>query len=299
MNSITKQTTGPSGYIPRMSVLRRVSRKVDKSIFGYGMIEPGDRVLIGVSGGKDSATLVHQLGVRQEKYAIPFTAHALYIRTEYAEVDDRNRLAELCESVAVPLHEREISVSGRLKGGRSMNCHWCSTQRRTELLRFAAEHGFQRIALGHHMDDILETFLMNLTRKGEISTMLPCLRYDRYPQWVIRPLAWVTEEETTLYARAIGYEAVRCRCGFDESSHRKVIRRALEGIIDVEGEGARARMMQALHRVQLRYMPVLSANVPDRDDSGYDGDPAEHRADGNPLENRTDPDSGPISTETG
>ena len=138
-----------------------------------------------------------------------------------------------------------------------MNCHWCSTQRRTELLRFADEHGFQRIALGHHMDDILETFLMNITRKGEISTMLPCLRYDRYPQWVIRPLAWVTEAETDAYAREIGYEAVRCRCGYDELSHRKVIRKALEAIIEAEGEGARERMMHALHNVEPRYMPSL------------------------------------------
>ena len=239
-----------------MSALtRRISRKIDKSIFGYGMIQPDDRVLVGISGGKDSATLVHQLGMRQNGFVIPFRVEALYVRTEYAEVEDHHRMVELCESVGVRLHEREISVSGRLKEGRRMNCHWCSTRRRTELLRFADEHGFHRIALGHHMDDILETFLMNLTRKGEISTMLPCLRYDRYPQWVIRPLAWVTEAETTEYAREIGYEAVRCRCGFDELSHRKVIRRALEAIIEAEGEGSRERMMHALHNVEARYMP--------------------------------------------
>lgn len=236
---------------------RRVSRKIDKSILGYGMLTAGDRVLIGVSGGKDSATLLHQLGMRQTDYVVPFTAEALYIRTEYAEIDDTGRLAALCESVNVPLHEKTISVGGRLKPGRSMNCHWCSTQRRTELLRFAEEHGFQRIALGHHMDDILETFLMNLTRKGEISTMLPCLRYDRYPQWVIRPLAWVTEAETETYAREIGYEAVRCRCGFDETSHRKVTRRALEAIVEAEGPAARERMMLALHNVEPRYMPAF------------------------------------------
>lgn len=244
------------------SIARRVSRKIDKSIFGYGMITPGDRILIGISGGKDSATLLHQLGMKQRGFSIPFTVEALHVRTEYVEIEDRHRLVELCDSVGVPLHEKEISVSGRLKEGRRMNCHWCSTQRRTELLRFADEHGFHRIALGHHMDDILETFLMNLTRKGEISTMLPCLRYDRYPQWVIRPLAWVTEAETDAYAKEIGYEAVRCRCGFDELSHRKVIRRALEAIIAAEGEGARERMMQALHNVEPRYMPVFEPREP-------------------------------------
>jgi tRNA 2-thiocytidine biosynthesis protein TtcA len=246
---------------------RRVSRKIDKAILGYRMITPGDRVLVGISGGKDSATLVHQLGLRQRGYAVPFTVVALHVRTEYAEIEDQGRLQALCEQAGVRLHEKVISVTGRLKPGRSMNCHWCSTQRRTELLRFAEAHDVDRIALGHHMDDILETFLMNITRKGEISTMLPCLRYDNYRQWVIRPLAWVTEQETDAYAREIGYEAVRCRCGFDDRSHRKVIRRALDAIIEAEGEGARERMMQALHNVNARYMPHL---VP-RDTDGAEG----------------------------
>jgi tRNA 2-thiocytidine biosynthesis protein TtcA len=232
-----------------------VSRKIDKSIFGYGMIRPGDRILIGISGGKDSATLVHQLGTKQDGFTIPFSVEALYIRTEYARVEDHHRMVELCNSVGVPLHERRISVTGRLKEGRRMNCHWCSTQRRTELLRYADARGFQRIALGHHMDDILETFLMNLFRKGEVSTMLPCLRYDRYPQWIIRPLAWVTEAETDAYAREIGYEAVRCRCGYDELSHRKEIRKILDTIVEVEGEGARERLMRALHTIRPAYMP--------------------------------------------
>ena len=123
------------------SIVRRISRKIDKSIFGYGMITPGDRILIGISGGKDSATLLHQLGMKQHGFSVPFTVEALHVRTEYAEIDDRHRLVELCDSVGVPLHEKEISVSGRLKEGRRMNCHWCSTQRRTELLRFADQHG--------------------------------------------------------------------------------------------------------------------------------------------------------------
>ena len=244
------------------------------------MIRPGDRVLVGISGGKDSATLLHQLGMRQNAFVIPFTVEALHVRTEYAEIEDRHRLVALCDSVGVALHEKVISVSGRLKPGRTMNCHWCSTQRRTELLRFAEANGFDRIALGHHMDDILETFLMNLTRKGEISTMLPCLRYDNYRQWVIRPLAWVTEAETGEYAAEIGYEAVRCRCGFDELSHRKVIRRALDAIIEAEGEGARSRMMRALHNVNTRYMPVLGGH--ETDSPAGDGPASDGPASENP-----------------
>jgi len=237
-------------------IIRTVSRRIDKAIFGYGLINPGDRVLIGLSGGKDSVTLAHQLALKARGYSIPFEVAAVHIRTEYADLVGIERLRELARSVDLPFEQIEISVSGRLKPGRRMNCYWCSTQRRTELLQYAETHGFTRIALGHHMDDILETFLMNLTHKGEISTMLPVLRYDRYPQWVIRPLAWVAERETDAYARAIGFEAVRCRCGFDTTSRRKDVRRILETIVDAEGESARVQMMKALHNVRTRYLPT-------------------------------------------
>lgn len=237
------------------SIIRTVSRRIDKAIFGYKLIQPGDRVLVGLSGGKDSVTLAHQLARKARAFSIQFEVAAVHIRTEYADLDGIERLRELAEGVGLPFEQITISVSGRLKPGRKMNCYWCSTQRRTELLRYAERHGFTRIALGHHMDDILETFLMNLTQKGEISTMLPVLRYDNYPQWVIRPLAWVTEAQTEAYAREIGFQTVRCRCGFDTTSRRRSVRRILDSIVEVEGEAARTRMMKALHNVQGRYMP--------------------------------------------
>ena len=197
-------------------IIHTVSRRIDKAIFGYGLIRPGDRVLVGLSGGKDSVTLAHQLAMKARGFSIPFQAAAVHIRTEYADLEGLERLKELADSVGMPFEQITISVTGRLKPGRKMNCYRCSTQRRTELLRYAEANGFSRIALGHHMDDILETFLMNLTHRGEISTMLPVLRYDNYPQWIIRPLAWVTEQETV---------------------------------------AARTHMMKALHNIRTRYMP--------------------------------------------
>jgi tRNA 2-thiocytidine biosynthesis protein TtcA len=232
-----------------------VSRKVDKSILGYEMIQPGDRVLIGLSGGKDSVTLTHALGQKARAYHTPFEVAAVHIRTEYADLEGVERLDALCRELGVPFEQITVSVTGRLKPGRKMSCYWCSTQRRTELLDYATKNGYSKIALGHHMDDILETFLMNLTAKAEISSMLPALQYDRYPQWIIRPLAWVTERETEAYAKAIGFEAVRCRCGYDTTSRRTHVRSLLEQIIDSEGEKVRERLMLALHNIRADYMP--------------------------------------------
>ncbi|MFW6261738.1 MAG: tRNA 2-thiocytidine biosynthesis TtcA family protein [Spirochaetota bacterium] len=240
------------------SIITTVSKRIDKAIFGYRLIRPGDRILVGLSGGKDSVTLAHQLAQKARGFSIPFEVAAVHIRTEYADLEGVDRLRELADELRMPFEQITVSLEGRLKPGRKMNCYWCSTQRRTELLRYAQAHGYTRIALGHHMDDILETFLMNLTHKGEISTMLPALRYDKYPQWVIRPLAWVTDEQTEAYAREIGFEAVRCRCGYDTTSRRKRVRRILDTIIEREGEGARRQMMEALHNVNARYMPEFA-----------------------------------------
>ncbi len=240
-----------------------VSRKVDKSIFGYRMIEPGDRVLIGLSGGKDSVTLTHVLGQKARNFRFPFEVAAVHIRTEYADISGLDRLEKLCSGLELPFEQVQVSVHGRLKPGRRMSCYWCSTQRRTELLEYARAHGFNRIALGHHMDDILETFLMNLTSKSEISAMLPLLKYDRYPQWIIRPLAWVTEEETLAYAEAIGFEAVRCTCGFDTNSRRREVRRVLDTLIAAEGPQVRTRIMNALHNVRSEYLPRFVDPVDD------------------------------------
>lgn len=236
-----------------VSITARVSKRVDKSLLGYKMIARGDRVLIGLSGGKDSATLARELAAKARAFS--FTPEAIHIHTEYADPIGLDRLRALADGLDLPLHIIDVTVGDRLKPGRRMSCYWCSTQRRTELLRFAAANSFTRIALGHHMDDILETFLMNLTRKGELSTMLPAMRYDRYPQWIIRPLAWVTEAETAEYAREIDFEPVRCRCGYDSSSSRLVARSMLEQIVAAEGEGARRRMMEALHTAKARYLP--------------------------------------------
>jgi tRNA 2-thiocytidine biosynthesis protein TtcA len=251
-----------------MDIGRLVSRKIDKAIFAYGMIKAGDRVLIGISGGKDSVTLAHQLGLKARTFSIPFHLQAVHVRTEYADMDGLERLRKLAESIELPFEQIAVSVVGRLKTGRRMNCYWCSTQRRTELLRYAEAHGFNKIALGHHMEDILETFLMNLTHNGELSTMLPVLKYERYPQWIIRPLAWVSEEETEAYARSIGYETVRCHCGFDSASRRTVTRRILDQIVAIEGPRARRRMMEALHNVRADYLPVFQSSRRHDDGTG-------------------------------
>jgi tRNA 2-thiocytidine biosynthesis protein TtcA len=205
-----------------------IERKVSKAIHTFGMISPGDRVLVAVSGGKDSTTLARFLERRRRGNFDHFEMAALHLHHEYCPCDRHPEIWELIEASGIELHRIDYSIEGRLKNGRRMNCYWCTTQRRTELLRFAESNGFTKIALGHHEDDIIETFFMNMVYQGELSTMLPVMRYDRYPQAVIRPLALVKESEIVEYAREIGIARIACSCGFSSRSKRDEVREHIE-----------------------------------------------------------------------
>lgn len=204
-----------------------IAKLAEVALRRYAMIEPGDRILIGASGGKDSMTLAYDLSVKKRWWPDAFDVLALHIETDVEAAPDRAPLERLFSEWGLPFSSIRVPVIGRLKPGERMNCYWCSTQRRTELIRYALAEGFNKIALGHHLDDIVETLLMNMLHKGEISTMPPVVRYDKYPLAVIRPLALCEERQIEAFAREKGFAAVTCTCGYDGASRRKEIRAKL------------------------------------------------------------------------
>jgi tRNA 2-thiocytidine biosynthesis protein TtcA len=196
----------------------------------YEMIEAGDRILIGTSGGKDSTALAYDLAMKRRWWPVPYEIRALHIETDVGERHDFRGLDALIAGWGIPLERVTVPVVGRLKSGESMNCYWCSTQRRTELIRYAMANGFNKIALGHHLDDIVETLLMNMLHKGELSTMPPVVRYAKYPLTVIRPLALCEERQVVAFAEEKGFRGLTCTCGFDGASRRKEVRAKLAAL---------------------------------------------------------------------
>jgi tRNA 2-thiocytidine biosynthesis protein TtcA len=108
-----------------------------------------------------------------------------------------------------------------------MNCYWCSTQRRTELLKYAVENGFNKIALGHHLDDIIETFFMNMCAKAELLAMPIILKYRKYPVSLIRPLAYLEERQVIACADELGILKTACTCPWGQNSKRRDMRRRI------------------------------------------------------------------------
>ncbi|MDC7240511.1 MAG: ATP-binding protein [Spirochaetales bacterium] len=234
---------------------KTLSRKVDKAILKFNLIEPGDKILLAVSGGKDSLAMSYFMGHKQKKFPIPFELGAVHIEGDFPGCGKSPVMAELMAEWDIPFEIVKVPIMERLKPGKTMNCYWCSTQRRMELLRYAGDNGYNKIALGHHMDDILETFFMNMMYKSELSTMLPRLKYDRYPFTVIRPLAYVKEQEIIDFAESRDLLKAAAVCSYGATSNRLDARSVIEEIAAKEGQHIKDNIFEAMCSPVHRYMP--------------------------------------------
>lgn len=234
-------------------IRKRISKKITKALIDFQLIEAGDRVLVATSGGKDSTALLLELAARQGKIGPPHELAAIHIQSDFAEGKAREFLRGLAGQVEIPFHFLDIGIERRLKEGRKLNCYWCSSQRRMELLKFALAHGYNKIALGHHMDDIVETLLMNMVHKGEISGMPPKVQYDKYPVALIRPLAYCEESEIIEYIQEAGLAQFTCTCEFSAASHRKHIRKEIASLTN-GNPTLKRNLFESMRHIKTEYL---------------------------------------------
>jgi tRNA 2-thiocytidine biosynthesis protein TtcA len=230
-----------------------VAKLVEVALRRWSMIEDGDRILLGASGGKDSTALALDLAAKRRWWPERFELTALHVATDVGTRPELGPIRRLYEDAGIEWIELEVPVIGRLKAGERMNCYWCSTQRRTELIRHALGKGFNKIALGHHLDDIVETLVMNMLHKAEISTMPPVVRYAKYPLSVIRPLALVEERQVVALALERGFGAYTCTCGYDGASRRKEVRAKVAALTDGSSKLKR-NLFDSMSKVNAEYL---------------------------------------------
>ncbi len=235
-------------YTEDEQILRRIERRFSKGVVEYGLIEDGDRILVGLSGGKDSMALVEMLGKRSRIYKPRFTvvaAHVVMKNIPYrSDVDYLRRHAETW-GIPFVLGEAEFDASTDM---RKSPCFLCSWNRRKTLFTIAKEHGCNKIALGHHMDDILETLLMNLTFQGAFDTMLPRLVMRKFDMTIIRPLCLVHESDLVEMARIRGFRSQLKNCPFETVSHRAAMKEVLHQLETMNSE-ARYSLWSSLRQL--------------------------------------------------
>ena len=232
-------------FIRRTNAVAVAQKLTVKAVLGQKLINDGDRILIAASGGKDSTVLAWALASIRPALKLNYELAALHISTDFCACCKKSLIAQRFAEWGIPFTDLFVPVIGRLKEGRKMNCYWCSTQRRTELLKYAMENNFNKIALGHHLDDIIETFFMNLCAKGEISSMPILLEYRKYPVSLIRPLALLEERQIIECAAANDILKTACTCPYGANSQRRDIRQRIAAFTG--GSGAvKRRILRAL-----------------------------------------------------
>ena len=240
----------------------RLTKRFHKACADYGLIADGDHILIGLSGGKDSLLLTELLGRRAQIYKPRFTVTALHVRVKERDYHtDLSYLETFCQEAKVPLIVRDTEIMN--EGVRELvnervketnPCFLCSWYRRKTLFNVAQELGCNKIAFGHHRDDVAQTLLMNLFFQGAFATMPPILQMDKMPLQLIRPLCLIDEADIVEYAAMRGYEKQTKLCPFEHVSSREKVKELLEHIKTLNPEAVDS-MYGAMTNIKKEYLP--------------------------------------------
>ena len=201
-------------------LLRRISRRLQKALTDYHLIQDADRILVGLSGGKDSLCLLEMLARRRRILKPSFDVEAVHVRMDNIRYEtDLSYLEQFTADLGIRLH----IVNTRFEYDESKGkprCFLCSWQRRKQMFNLAQELGFNKIALGHHQDDIIHTAMMNIFFQGHFSTMPASLTMKKMPITIIRPLCLVAEKDIRLLADLHHYQKLIKICPYETDSHR-------------------------------------------------------------------------------
>ena len=231
-----------------------ISKRIGKAIADYNLIEDKDRILIAVSGGKDSLSLLRLLNERRKWAPIDYKLVAVHIESDYKGGCNASKaeLKKIFVREGVEYHFKKIKL---LEAKRKVNCFWCSWNRRKALFTLADKLGCKKVALGHHMDDIVETLLLNMFYHGEFAAMNPRQELFKGKIVIIRPLCYVEEKALKKFSKECGFKAQISECPNAEISKRRLMKNLIKGI-EKDCSYVKTNIFRSVSRVKEEYIKL-------------------------------------------
>ncbi|MDD5135954.1 MAG: ATP-binding protein [Candidatus Omnitrophica bacterium] len=231
-----------------------ISNRIGKAIADYNLIEDKDRILVAVSGGKDSLSLLKLLAERRKWAPIKYELIAMHVETDFrcAGCVHNEKLKSFFKANDVKYHFKKIKVKDKKK---NTSCFWCSWNRRKALFLAADKLGCKKIAFGHHKDDIIETLLLNMFYHGEFAAMNPRQELFGGKIVIIRPLCYVEEEHMRKFAKESGFPSQVCRCPNSETSKRRLMKNMIK-TLEKDCEFVRTNIFRSVSRVKEDYIDL-------------------------------------------
>ncbi|MBQ4289788.1 MAG: tRNA 2-thiocytidine(32) synthetase TtcA [Clostridia bacterium] len=231
--------------------LQRLLSYARRAVEDYDMIEEGETIAVGVSGGKDSLSLLLTMAALSEFYPKRFHVAAISIDLGL-EGSDYSKISELCEEIGVPFYLEPSDISHIIFDLRkeSNPCSLCAKLRRGMLNSAALKHGIHKVALGHHFDDVVETFMLNLFYEGRIGAFQPVTYLDRTGITVIRPFLYAPEKDIRYFARHADLPILEVRCPADGNTERSRMKQFLADL-EKDNKGLRHRIFGAIQKAGL------------------------------------------------
>jgi len=242
-----------SGTIPPR--VMRFARAVGKGINELSMIEEGDRILLGISGGKDSLAMALALALRRKWVPVHYHLEAVMIQWREHQFSDteRDALAKYFSALGVPFSIITASMRPDSFRGK-FNCYLCSRNRKRILFDEIARRGFNKVAFGHHLDDIVETTLMNVCFRGNFSTMMPVQEFFGGKAHVVRPMSRVPERTIANLADHLGLPVVSVDCEYKEKNVRVLLKPMIRELAKYN-KHVKENIYRAAWNVDHNYLP--------------------------------------------
>jgi tRNA 2-thiocytidine biosynthesis protein TtcA len=233
---------------------KEIRSLMGKAIHRYGMIQDGDRILVGVSGGKDSLTLLTLLSERAKRVPIHYELLAVHVDLGF-QSSGVDMLTEFFEAKKIAYHIEPTRIAELANGpdNRENPCFLCSWERRKRVFSLAQRFGCNKIAFGHHKDDIIETFLLNIFYSAEISTMLPLQTLFKGKMTLIRPLALMEEKKIERFAKEMGLPYFPCGCPASGKSKRRKVKELLSAL-EKENRQVKGNIFRSLSNIKMEYL---------------------------------------------